>query len=72
MSVVEELCDVEGTAGGPGGGPAQVQDHGGHEVLAPQGPKQPLTGLGVIMGHAQHMACTRAADTRAPHPSTSQ
>lgn len=56
VSVVKELGDVEGAAGGPGRRPVEAEQHGRHQVAAPQGPEQPLAGLGVVVGHAQHVS----------------
>lgn len=56
VSVVEELGDVEGAAGGPGRRPVEAQQHRRHQVAAPQGPEQPLAGLGVVVRHAQHVS----------------
>lgn len=59
MSVVKELSDVERTAGRPRSCFVEADKQRGHQVMSSQIPKQPLTGLGVVMRHAQHMACSR-------------
>lgn len=60
-SVVKELCDVEGAAGRPGRRVVKADEQGSHQVMSPQLPKQPLTGLGVIVRHTEHMTCQERA-----------
>jgi len=61
VSVVKEICDVEGAAVRPGCSPAEVDDHRSHQVVPSQVSKQSLTSLGVIVGHTQHMAYRRTS-----------
>lgn len=55
VSIVEELCDVQGAAGGPRPSLIEVNEQRGHHVVIPQGPEQLLTVLRVIMRHAEHV-----------------
>jgi len=54
---VQELSEVHGTARGPGLTLVQVDKERGHHMVLAQGPEEPLTGLGVVVGHAEHVAC---------------
>lgn len=58
MSVVKELCDVESAAGRPRRTLVEAHKQRRHQVMSSQISKQSLTGLGVIMRHAQHMTCS--------------
>lgn len=58
VSIVKELSDVEGAAGRPGCGLVEADEQRSHQIMSSHIPKQPLTGFGVVMGHAQHMTCT--------------
>lgn len=58
MSVVKELCDVASAARRPRCSLVEADKHRSHQVMFPQISKHFLTGLGVIMGHTQHMACS--------------
>lgn len=53
---IQELGEVHGTARGPGLGLVQVDEERGHHMVLAEGPKEPLAGFGVVMGHAEHMA----------------
>ena len=59
VSIVKELSDVEGTAGRPGRGLVEADKQWSHQVMSSQISEQPLTGLGVVVGHTQHMTCSR-------------
>ena len=61
MSVVKELCDVEGAAGRPRRRLVEADEQRGHQVMSSQISKQPLAGLGVVVRHAQHVACSGGA-----------
>lgn len=52
VSVVKELCDVEGATGRPGRRLVEADQHGGHQEVAPQVPEHTLAGLGVVVRHA--------------------
>lgn len=58
MSIVKELCDVESTAGRPRRCLVEADKQRSHQVMSSQISKQPLTGLGVIVRHTQHMTCS--------------
>lgn len=53
MPAVQELREVHGAAGGPGQCLVQVDEEGRHHVVLAQGPEEPSTGLGVVVGHAE-------------------
>lgn len=57
MSVVKELSDVESAAGRPRRSLVEADKQRSHQVMSSQISKQPLTGLGVVVRHTQHMAC---------------
>lgn len=59
MSPIQKLCEVHGAAGGPGQVLVQMDKERSHHVVFSQGSKEPLTGLGVVMGHAEHMSWKR-------------
>lgn len=52
---IQELSQVHGAAGRPGLGLVQVDEERSHHMVLPKGPKEPLAGLGVIVGHAEYM-----------------
>lgn len=56
MPSVQELGEVHGAARRPGLGLVQVDEERGHHVVLAKGPEEPLTVLGVVVGHAEHMA----------------
>lgn len=56
MTIIKELCDVECTAGGPGGLLHEAGVYRSHNIVLGQISKIPLTVLGIIMRHAHHMA----------------
>lgn len=58
MAIVKELCDIESTAGGPGGLLFKAGIYWSHNMVLGQITKIPLTVLGIIMRHVQHMAYT--------------
>lgn len=62
VSVVEELCDVESAAQRPRRTPVEADEQRSHEVMSSQISEQLLTGFGVIVRHAQHMACKGRGD----------
>lgn len=53
VPAVKELCEVHGAAGGPGQRLVEVDEEGRHHMVLAQGPEEPSTGLGVVMGHAE-------------------
>lgn len=53
---VQELGEVHGAARGPRLGLVQVDEKRSHHMVLAEGPEEPLTGLGVIVGHAEHVA----------------
>lgn len=56
MAIVKELCDIECTAGGPGGLLFEAGIYWSHNMVLGQISKIPFTVLGIIMRHAHHMA----------------
>lgn len=57
MTVVKELGDVESAAGRPRRRLVMADIQRSHQVVSSQISKQPLTGLGVVVRHAQHVTC---------------
>lgn len=57
MPSIQEISEVHGTAWGPGLALVQVDKKRGHHMVLAQRPKEPFTGLGVVVGHAEHVAC---------------
>lgn len=55
MTIIQELCEVYSTAGGPGQRLVHVDEEWRHHVVLAHGPKQPGTGLRIIMGHAENV-----------------
>jgi hypothetical protein len=53
--MVQELREVHGTAGRPGERLVQVDKEWSHHVVFAHGPKEPNTGLRVVVGHAEHV-----------------
>lgn len=64
---IQELGEVHGAARRPGLGLVQVDEERGHHVVLAQGPEKPLTGFGVVVGHAEHVAWG-AESIREPQP----
>lgn len=56
MPAVQEFGEVHGAARGPGLGLVQVDEKRGHHMVLAEGPEEPLAGLGVVVGHAEHVA----------------
>lgn len=56
MSIVEKLCDVQSTAGGPRQGLTELSEYRGHDMVLVKMSKKLLTVLSVIMRHTQNMA----------------
>lgn len=56
MPSIQELGEVHGAARRPGLGLVQVDEERGHHVVLAKGPEEPLAVLGVVVGHAEHMA----------------
>lgn len=57
MSIVKELCHAVCAAGRPGRSLVEADEQRGHQVVSTQVPEQPLAGFGVVVRHAQHVAC---------------
>jgi len=53
---IQELGEVHGAARGPGLGLVQVDEKRSHHMVLAEGPEEPLAGLGVVVGHAEHVA----------------
>lgn len=56
MPPIQELGEVHGAAGRPGLALVQVDEERSHHMVLAQGPEEPLAVLGVIVGHAEHVA----------------
>ena len=53
VPTVQELSEERGTAGGPGPCFVQLDVERRHHMVLVQGPEQPSTKLGVVVGHAE-------------------
>jgi hypothetical protein len=55
VTIIQELCEVDSTAGRPGQRLVHVDEEWRHHVVLAHGPKQSHTGLRIIMGHAENV-----------------
>lgn len=55
MTIIQELCEVDSTAGRPGQRLVHVDEKWRHHVVLAHGPKQSHAGLRIIMGHTENM-----------------
>lgn len=55
MTVIQELCEVDSTAGRPGQCLVHVDEEWRHHVVLAHGPKQSHTRLRIIVGHAENV-----------------
>ena len=56
MAAVKEVGDDGSAAGGPGVGPVDLDEGGGHHVVGLQPAKDLLAGLHVVVGHVEDVA----------------
>lgn len=56
MTIIQELREVDSTAGRPGQRLVHVDEEWRHHVVLAHGPKQSHTWLRIIMGHAENVS----------------